>query len=268
MNHNRDSRGRLSERIADDIQREILRDGLVPDRRLPTEMDFTERYGVSRTVVREAARLLVQRGLVTVAPGRGMVVAEFDGAHIAEQFSILLLASDGTFEQLLELRLALEVQVATAAARSISKELLARLEASVAAGEALIASPGPIDPDAYLDADMNFHEALAAASGNPFFELVCRPINTFLRSHYLHREHYPSDPARTLDEHREILDALRRGDSFGARQSTEEHLRRLLRKWHTDPRPAAAPSIRVLNTQNTQLATEMAAVEPSTSQEN
>jgi GntR family transcriptional repressor for pyruvate dehydrogenase complex len=266
MTQSRDRRGLLSERIAEELQREILHDGLVPNMRLPTELDLTERYGVSRTVVREAAKILVQRGLVTVAPGRGMVVAEFDGAHIAEQFSVLMRASAGTFEHLLDLRLAVEVQVATSAARNADEVALKRLEASLAAAEDVLAAEGPIDSDAYLDADMNFHEALAVASGNPFFDLVCRPINTFLRSHYLQRESYPSDPVRTLEEHREILDALRRGDTFGARQATEEHLRRLLRKWRT-PQPSAPPSVRVLNRQNTRLAAKSAAVDPTTSQE-
>lgn len=227
---------------------------MVPGRRLATEVELAEQYGVSRTVVREAAKLLVQRGLVSVSPGRGMVVAEFDGAHIAEQFSILMLASDGTFEQLLELRLALEVQIATAAARNPSAEVLQRLEDSVRAGERVVAGAEGVDSDAYLDADMTFHEVLAEASGNPFFDLVCRPINSFLRSHYRHRESYPSDPHRTLEEHREILDALRRQDTFGARQATEEHLRRLLRKWRMTPQPTAAPSVRALNTLDTQHA--------------
>jgi DNA-binding FadR family transcriptional regulator len=264
MTQSRTGRRRLSERIADELQRDILHDGLVPGRRLPTETELMERYEVSRTVVREAAKLLVQRGLVSVAPGRGMAVVEFDGAHIAEQFSILMLASDGTFEQLLELRLALEVQIANAAAREPSAEVLERLEETIAAGEALVAAPGPIDSDAFLDADMTFHEILAEASGNPFFELVSRPINTFLRSHYLHREHYPSDPVRTLEEHREVLDAIRRGDTFGAYRSTEGHLRRLLHKWGSNP--ADEPSVRLLNTQNTHLAAQMAS-SPTPSQE-
>lgn len=254
MLSHQESRRRLSERIADQLQHDIVHQGLVPNHRLPTEVELMDRYGVSRTVVREAAKLLVQRGLVTVAPGRGMVVAEFDGAQIAEQFSLVMLASDGTFEQLLELRLALEVQIATAAAQHATDDQLDRLESSVSTGENLVRTSGAVDSEAYLDADMTFHETFAEASHNPFFLLVCRPINTFLRSHYRHREHYPSDPTRTLEEHREILEALRRGDTFGARQATEEHLWRLLRKWRATPYPTKPPSVRDLNSENIQSA--------------
>ena len=243
----RDGRSRLSERIADELQTEILRGGLVPNLRLPTEVELMERYSVSRTVVREAAKLLEQRGLVSVAPGRGMVVAEFDGARIAEQFSILMLASDGTFGHLLELRLALELQVSTAAAQSATPEDLERLAASIGEGEAAVAVDGTVDEEAFLDADMNFHESLARASGNPFFNLVCRPINSFLRTHYQHREGYPSNPSLTLAEHGEILTNLRRRDTYGARKASEEHLRRLLRKWQTPTDGAVPPSIREMS---------------------
>lgn len=245
-------RRRLSEQIADDIQHEIVREGFVPNQRLPTEIDLMERYSVSRSVVRDAGKLLEQRGLVEVSPGRGMTVAKFDGGRIAEQFSLLMLASSGTFDQLLELRLALEVQVAAVVAVCPAADTLHRLEESLAQGEAVLAraSGGEIDRDDFLDADMQFHETMALASGNPFFELICQPINAFLRSHYHHREGYPSDPGRTLEEHRVILDALRRQDTLGARQAAEEHLRRLLRRWRVVPGGPQPASIRHLNAQD------------------
>ena len=64
---------RLSDTVAQALQEDIL--GLATGDRLPTEAELVERFGVSRTVVREATRLLVQRGLATVSPGRGMTVA-------------------------------------------------------------------------------------------------------------------------------------------------------------------------------------------------
>jgi GntR family transcriptional repressor for pyruvate dehydrogenase complex len=217
-------RRRLSEQVADDLQHDIVASGARPNSRLPTEVELATRFEVSRTVVREAAKLLVQRGLVTVAPGRGMVVAEFDGKVIAEQFSLLMQASHGTFDQLLELRLALEVQMATAAAQRIPADLLEQLHATIAAGEQAVG-----DREAFLESDMTFHELLAQACGNPYFELTSRPINQFLRNHYRERASYPSDPRRTLEEHKEMLEAIGRGDTLAARHATEEHLRRLLR---------------------------------------
>jgi len=218
------SRKTLPEVIADRLQREILDSGARPNDRLSTEAELVARYGVSRTVVREAVRLLVQRGLVSVKPGRGMVVAEFDGKLLAEQFAVLMRASNGTFDQLLELRLAIEVQMAILAAKRQPEHLISAMQETIDRGEASVG-----DRERFLEADMDFHELLAESSGNPFFDLVSKPINQFMRSHYRNRESYPSDPLRTLEEHTEILNAIRRGDTFGARHATEEHLRRLMR---------------------------------------
>ncbi len=87
------SKQRLSDVVAQTLQDEIL--GLAVGERLPTEAELAERFEVSRTVVREATRLLVQRGLVAVSPGRGMTVAAVDGSVIAEQYGLLLRLSEG-----------------------------------------------------------------------------------------------------------------------------------------------------------------------------
>lgn len=217
----------MSESVADQLQQEIVDAGAVPGTKLATEARLAERFQVSRTVVREAARHLVQRGLVTVAPGRGMMVAAFDGRLIAEQLGVQMQISGGSFPQLLELRLALEVQISTAAAQSPSPEMLDRLEELISGGRQLLDDSGPLDVPAFLEADIGFHEVLAQESGNPFFTLVCQPVNHALREHYMRQEGYPSSAERTLEEHLLILQALRRQDTFAARQATEQHLTRL-----------------------------------------
>ena len=229
MSTNGDAKKRLPEVIADRLQQEILESRLEPAHRLPTEVVLAERYAVSRTVIREAARLLVQRGLVTVAPGRGMVVAAFDGRFIAEQFAFWMQASNGSFDQLLQLRLAVDVQMATLAADRHAVDLIERMQETITRGESVLD-----DRVAFLDTDLGFHELLAEASGNPFFDLVSRPINTFLRGHYQHQAAYPSDARRTLEEHREILRSVAQRDTLGARLAMEEHLRRLMRTWRSE----------------------------------
>jgi GntR family transcriptional regulator, transcriptional repressor for pyruvate dehydrogenase complex len=223
-----DPRQRLSETLADTLQNEIV--GLTPGHRLPTEAEVAARFDVSRTVVRETARLLVQRGLVTVKPGRGMTVAKFDGRLIADQYSLLLRSSEGSFEQLLELRLALEVEMAVfASARRTGEHLAAMAEANRGLAEVLDALDEPGATAAFLDADLRFHEVLALASGNPFFELVIRPVNGFLREAYRSGPGYPSEAGNTLREHREIAEAIAAGDPSRARFAMENHLRRVAR---------------------------------------
>jgi DNA-binding FadR family transcriptional regulator len=220
-----DVRRRLSETLADTLQDEIV--GLSPGDRLPTEAELASRFEVSRTVVREAARLLVQRGLVTVRPGRGMVVAEFDGRLIAEQYGLLLRRSEGSFEQLLELRLVLEVEMAVfAAARRTDAHLAELREANRGLADAVAVSAARGE---FLDADLRFHEIVARASGNPFFALIVGPVNGFLRDTYRSGDGYSAEAGHTLREHGQIADAIAAGDPSGARFATENHLRRVMR---------------------------------------
>ncbi|MGY2130553.1 FadR/GntR family transcriptional regulator [Blastococcus sp. SYSU DS0617] len=216
------SRQRLPEALADALQQEILGASLIPGDRLPSEAELANRFNVSRTVVREAARLLVQRGLVTVRPGRGMTVADFDGRFIAEQYGLLLRLSDGTFDQLLELRLVLEVEMAALAAARRSPEHLAELRRC---NEQL--SRSTQSRPEFLAADLDFHEVMAEASGNPFFRLVVGPINGFLRDTYSNGPGYPSEAHNTIEEHAEIEQAISSGDPARARYATERHLRRV-----------------------------------------
>jgi len=215
---------RLSETLADTLQDEIVH--LAPGDRLPTEAELARRFDVSRTVVRETARLLIQRGLVTVKPGRGMAVAELDGRLIAEQYGLLMRRSEGSFTQLLELRLVLEVEMAQLAAARRTEQHLADLDE---ANRRLTAAVD--DPSAraeFLDADLRFHEIVATASGNPFFSLVVRPINGFLRDAYRTGPGYPSERTNTLQEHLQIAEAIAAGDPSRARFATENHLRRIM----------------------------------------
>jgi GntR family transcriptional repressor for pyruvate dehydrogenase complex len=213
---------RLSDAVVEALQDDIL--GTPVGERLPTEAELAERFDVSRTVIREATRLLVQRGLVTVKPGRGMTVAEVDGRLIADQYGLLLRLSEGSFEQLMELRLALEVEMAAlAAARRTDKqveelnELNERLRGKDPAGAE------------FLDTDLAFHEKIAESSGNPFFLLVMRPVNDFLSDSYTAGTGYPSEAGHTVDEHFEIARAIQSGDPFRARFAAENHLRRVVR---------------------------------------
>lgn len=216
------ARTRLPETIANELQDEILT--LSVGAKLPTENELATRFGVSRTVVREATRYLVQRGLVAVSPGRGMTVAEFDGRMIADQYGLLLRHSRGSFVQLLELRLVLEVEMAALAAARRSPEQVAAL---IATNDRL-ANAVDAKPD-FLAADLGFHELMAEASGNPFFALLVRPINGFLADAYTEGPGYPSEATQTIAEHIEIADAIASGDPARARFATESHLRRVVR---------------------------------------
>lgn len=221
-----DSRRRLSEHIADELQLEIVRDGFRAGTRLPTEPALMERFDVSRTVVREAAQLLLQRGLVTVSPGRGMLVAEYDGAQLAEQFELLMQASGGSTAQLLAVRTSLLVEAATEAARNATGQAISALDAVLAQRRAALEA-GADDDHAVFESEVRFMDLVVEASGNVVLRILTTPLTTFVRTHMPRRARTTEEAERTLREHAALLDALRRRDTFDARRAATVHLERV-----------------------------------------
>ncbi|MCQ8832225.1 FadR/GntR family transcriptional regulator [Streptomyces malaysiensis] len=219
---------RLSTVVADQIQKELFDDHLQPGDRLPTEAELSERYQVSRSVVREAGRILDQRGLVDIRPGRGMIVAPPDGSRIVEQYEIMLGMNRASFAQLMETRLVIEVEIARLAAARRSGELVEAMRATIER-----AAAHPDDYTVCMDEDVRFHELMSQASGNPFFAFFIDPVNTCLRNSYTEVRGYLAAQPATLAEHREILDAIERGDADGARTAARNHLTRVVEQQAT-----------------------------------
>lgn len=214
---------RLSEQVATAIQDELIKSRRRPGDQLPTEPELAAKYDVSRTVIREAGRLLVERGLVDIRPGRGMVVAAFDGANMARQYGLMLEMEHAQFEDLIEMRLVLEVSMTEFAARRRTESDLAAIDAKLRA----FAEPG-LQQDQALEFDLDFHAAIAEAAHNPFFRSIVNPINDYLRSKYRPSLGYGPARERTLREHTAIAQAVRAGDAEAAGEMSRQHLLRIL----------------------------------------
>lgn len=218
-------RRRLSEHVVDALQTEIVGARLTAGERMPTEAELAARFDVSRTVVREAVRMLVQRGLVDVRPGRGMMVAEFDGQSIVDQYDLMLQISEGTFIQLMDMRMVLEVEIAALAAEVRTEKDVQAMQQAIN-----LASSHRDDREICLGADLAFHRAVAQASGNPFFTLVIRPVNDFLRRAYAQAFGYLANQKYTIEEHQAICNVIAARDPDGARAATQQHLERITRR--------------------------------------
>src|SRR5437588_11703662 len=135
---------RVFEQIAEQIEKRILDGELRSGDRLTTDRELAEQFQVSRTAVREAMKILAQKGLVDMRPGRGTIV--IDGAHEAMQDSIglvmkLKLGEVGGSDNLVEVREILETEIAgLAAARATEKEIAAMREAAKATAESMTAA--------------------------------------------------------------------------------------------------------------------------------
>ena len=218
----RAKRQSLSDQVAESITDKLIADGLKAGDKLPTEPELVEYYGVSRSVIREAGRILTERGLVDIRPGRGMTVADFDGAAISRQFGLVLDMQHGTFRQLMEMRLVMEVGMTEYAALRHTAEDMALIRTALAA---FGANQGQNET---LQADIDFHAAVAAASHNPFFVHLVNPVNDYLRKAYDESRGYVAAQSQTYAEHAKIADAIESRDPTLAAAAAREHLQRVL----------------------------------------
>lgn len=212
----------LSAVVADAVQEHILTERLAPGTTLPTELELMAQFEVSRTVVREAARTLVQRGLVQVSPRHGMSVAAGAIDALVGQLLIVLRTTRAGADQLLEIRELVEPIIARLAAGRRTAESLDQLERALELSEA---APG--HAESHLQADIAFHELLARATGNPFYVLFTVPTSALLRRTYAASPGYLAHQRLSQAEHRKIFQAIKAGDEPGAEQAARDHLNRV-----------------------------------------
>lgn len=204
--------------IALDIEELILRGDLRDGQRLPTESELGEMLGVSRSVVRDAVRMLAARGLLDVRQGHGTIVAAPSDDAFSNALVGLLMRSGHTMGDVLEARAALEVHLTPLIVQNATEEDLERLDDQLDAMAAAVAAD---DEEAIDISHLGFHRAMYNALHLRALEAVLRPMQRciLLTSPVLPRE----DRTDWLDAHREILVALRARDAAQAKTAVREH---------------------------------------------
>ena len=207
---------------------------LVPGASLPSEAELAARFAVSRLTVREAVKMLAGRGLLDLARGRRAVVREPDSSIFADFLASIIRNDPKGLFDLIELRLTLETQSASLAAKRASRAGLQAIESAMqgmreAAAE-ITAGRDAIEAERrFHTCDVQFHEAVATASGNRIiaflFEAMTKPLR---ESFYMSRRGQSLRGAgqdETLAAHQAVLDAIRAGDQRGATAAMREHLK-------------------------------------------
>jgi GntR family transcriptional repressor for pyruvate dehydrogenase complex len=204
--------------IAHGIEELILRGDLQRGQRLPTESELGGVLGVSRSVVRDAVRMLAARGLLEVRQGYGTVVAPPSDEAFGSALVGLLMRSGATMGDVIEARTALETQLAPLIAANATDEDLERMDLRLADMAAAVAAG---DDEAVDVAHLDFHRAMYDALHRPALETLLRPMQRciLLTSPLLR----PDDRDGWLRAHGEILVALRRRDPAGAEAAVRAH---------------------------------------------
>ena len=185
------------------------------DRPFPTEAELAQQYQVSRSVTREAVKMLTAKGLLVARPRKGTTVQPprawnlFDPDvlrwMLERKFSLDLL------RQFNELRIAIEPMAAVLAAEAASAAGIAAIEAGY---QRMVAAEAG-DDDA-LEADIAFHVAVLEASANPFYGQFRDVVRTALRTSIRFTNRFKGRTA-SLPQHRAVLTAIEARDAAAAK---------------------------------------------------
>jgi GntR family transcriptional repressor for pyruvate dehydrogenase complex len=215
---------RLFEQIVQQVEDSILSGQLKPGDQLPAERELAQRFGVSRTAVREAVKTLREKGLVEAYSGRGTFVTNGTSQAIRQSLDLMIRINqqEGS-AHLAELRLVLEPDIAGLAASRIEEQLLVTMREAVAVMDNSLR-----DPDAYVEADLDFHLALAEAAGNPLILSLLDSIVGLLREQRSRIFNVARGPERGQFHHKRILAAVEQRDPEAAREAMRAHLNQVL----------------------------------------
>ncbi|MGW8482276.1 FadR/GntR family transcriptional regulator [Microbacterium sp. NPDC055903] len=227
---------RIGVTVLNELVQSIVTGEYAPGDALPPESVISVQFGVSRTVIRETMKRLQEKGMVTVAQGRGTHVNPSTSWNVLDPLVLsTMIRNDstlGVLDELSVVRGALEAAMAASAAGAADEEGRARLR------ENLTAMTERLDDSvAFREADVQFHITVMELSDNALAENISR----VLIGHAVGSDRFTGhDPAHafelTLAEHERIVDAIVAGDPEAARIAMSEHI---LGSWERRRLPSA-----------------------------
>jgi DNA-binding FadR family transcriptional regulator len=218
---NRLARGALADQIVEQMTEWILSGKFGAGDHLPPEHVLAEQFGVSKTAVREAAKVLASKGLLTIRQGIGTVVTSRERWNVLDPHILLYTRGTATLSDLLQARRMVEPDIAALAAEKRDDAVLRRLRESIEEGDRVT------NVDEHVHWDMSFHQTLADATGNPVLVILMNSIGQLLRASRAALFNVRGSVGRANAYHRQICEAVAAGDADGARYAMLEHLQQV-----------------------------------------
>lgn len=245
-----EQRTRLPDQVVAQLLTAVADSTYPPGTRLPSEGLLAEWAGVSRLTLREAVKVLRDKRVLRVEQGRGTFVnppvhwSPLDPTLVASR-TVLEGDRAQTAVRVTEARRVVEVGAAGLAAQRRTEADLARLRDAV---HRMVEAHERDDVHTFSAADLDFHDAVTAAAGNPFLAALLEPVMALLREI---RETTSVDSgarAAGIRAHQEILAAIEAADDAAARERMSEHMAQTHRAIE---RAASAPRTRTARRRST-----------------
>lgn len=214
--------------VVEQIQEAIIGGSLQPGSQLPAERQLKEQFGISRGTLREALRVLEQKGLIEIRTGvaGGSIIREVNGEKLGENLGLLIRNRAVSLRDLAEFREGMEGGVAALAAQRADEQDVAVLQGLLAEAHGHFKG-GRKGWDAFVRTDEQIHMALARMSGNPLFITVLTSVYHNIHTYY--ENYLPWNSALLKENYNdlcEIVAAVSTADAERAREIAQGHVRR------------------------------------------
>lgn len=212
------------EQIIEQIQEMIMDGTFKSGDKLPPERELTTKLGVSRTSLREALKALEVLGLIESKQGEGSYISNNISSTILKSISIAYKLSNGTVENILELRHSLEIQAVRSAALKATAEQIEELE------DIVEKMANTNDEDDQSKLDIEFHNKLIGTMNNVIFQIIADSVSNLMRPFIKSiREIYSKNDQELktyyfVEQHRNIINAIKERDPEKAVNVMREHI--------------------------------------------
>ncbi|WP_373895499.1 FadR/GntR family transcriptional regulator [Virgibacillus sp. CBA3643] len=208
----------LKKTVIQEIKNYIIDNDLKAEDKLPTERKFTEMFGVSRSVVREALSYMENTDVIRVRQGQGAFLNESNIDTLLNSFFFLWQINGGSVRDIQSLRVIFECSAIDDIVRDHKQSDLDRLKKTVEDGKRAETE------EEYKQADISFHKQLLHTTNNELFIQMTHMITTYFFD-VIHIQLTPGEYQRVNNEHDHIVKAISNGQAEKAKRLLTEHIK-------------------------------------------
>jgi len=210
----------LYEQVADTLEQAIVRSDGNTVKKLPSEQELSSRFAVSRTVIREALKVLKERGLIRARNGEGSYISKPDINTVSNAVNRLVQMDNISNEEIHGIRIILETAAVRLATFHATGKDIEALESTVRE----MSGHHPLSTEERIKFDSEFHKTLAHASGNKLLETFIEVMTFLLRDYMIKGFPGPSHLKNVINYHKKIIEAIKSRNPDDAEEAIRNHL--------------------------------------------
>ncbi|MBS7262134.1 MAG: FadR family transcriptional regulator [Eubacteriales bacterium] len=211
----------LYEIVANRIEKSILADSSSVGEKFPSEAQIAEKFKVSRNVVREAYKILQERGLLYIRNGDGAYVTRPNKNVLIKDINRFIQMNNAGISELYQVRFILEIAAVGIAVETISEENLAKLADIIGQMEAVCLH----DKELWSSLDLDFHNLIVKSTGNELLYAMYKPLAVVLKNIFAQNFLIDGAKEKGLQEHKKVYRCFVNKDAAGAVECMRQHLK-------------------------------------------